>query len=493
MEPKGCRRFLFRGERLHPLWRAVIYLAGLLVAELGCDLLLGLVYVIGLSLTGRPLMEALGVLAGGAFPRFLLLGTSLTRLGTALGLALLLGHFLDREPAATMGLCPTRVGRDSLLGIALGLATMLAVGGACLALSQAAVQRGTATPREFLVDAVALLPLAAAEEVAFRGYLQRLLVTWRGPAVGVMASSVLFALFHALNPNLSLVGLINIALAGATFAWAVERTGTLWLAVGYHFAWNLAQGPLLGLPVSGMPWEGLLGLGTGGPSLLTGGAFGPEGGLLATAVLLLSLLPLWTVTRRPATLVAVSRRQRAAVEARFGPLPYLHHSLHLGSRFLDDARHRLVGTGRREGEVVLLLRRADRRVLVHTKSFYPGGTYRLPSGGIRSGESVMDAACREAAEETGLTIGQACPVGLVSYLLRHGSRRLFFHSWLVSGQVTGEAAPNDLGEHISGFRWVEPEALSQVADQLRTLPPEWSDWGRFRALAHDAARGWWRW
>ncbi|MCS7179707.1 MAG: CPBP family intramembrane metalloprotease, partial [Anaerolineae bacterium] len=93
------------------------------------------------------------------------------------------------------------------------------------------------------------------------------------------------------------LALANIALAGAVFALAVEWTGTLWLAVAYHFAWNFFQGTVLGLPVSGMAWEGLLALPTDGPVLLTGGAFGPEGGLISTAVLLLSLLPLWAATR----------------------------------------------------------------------------------------------------------------------------------------------------------------------------------------------------
>ncbi|HIE37809.1 MAG TPA: NUDIX domain-containing protein [Anaerolineales bacterium] len=489
MQRRGWRRFFLRGGRLHPLWRALVYLLSFLVAEVVLDLLVALTYVGALLLTGRSLMDVLGLLAIGRLPRPILLATGLTRLGTALGLALLLGRFLDREPVETMGLDRSRVGQDGAVGVALGLSTMLALGGVRLALGWADLGPGPGTPGGFLLDAVALLPLAAAEEVAFRGYLLRALTTWRGPAVGVVVTSLLFALFHALNPNPSWLAMLNIALAGVVFALAAERAGTLWLAVGYHFAWNLAQGPLLGMPVSGMKWEGLLGLGTEGPALWTGGLFGPEGGLLATGVLLLSLPLLWMATRRPATLAAACRHQRAAVEARFGPLPHFHHRLEVNAAQFDGMV-RALDRYDRDGEVVLLLRRADGDLLLHTKSFYPVRAYRLPSGGIRRGEPVLEAACREAEEEAGLAVREPRPLGLLTYRLRQGRRRLFFHSWLVVGGVEGEPATNDDRERISGFRWVPLDELSQVATKLRALPPEWAGWGRFRALAHDAALRW---
>jgi hypothetical protein len=338
------------------------------------------------------------------------------------------------------------------------------------------------------LDVVALLPAAAAEEIAFRGYLQRAFGEWRGPVVGVLVSSLIFALFHALNPHVNPIGLLNILLAGVVFAVSVERTGTLWLATGYHFLWNLTQGTILGMPVSGMAWQGLLDLSPRGPAVWTGGPFGPEGGLTATLVLLLSLIPLWLLTRRPATVAVACRNQRAAVEAAFGPLPAVHHRLDVGPRLFQDLA--LAPTRGRMGEVVLLLRRADGQVLLHTKSFYPPGTYRLPSGGIRPNETVMDAARREAAEETGLSARELHPLGLVTYTLRDGRRRCFFHSWLVVADVEGEPNANDGDERIAGFRWVGPDELLQVPEALRTLPTEWGGWGRFRALAHEAAARW---
>jgi len=481
---RGWRWLLMRGDRLHPLWRAFIYLLLLLGTEIFGSLLLGLLYAIGLLLLGGP--QKIGeALLGGGVPRTVFLGLGWWRLATGLGLALILGRFLDKEPAETMGLDRRRAGRDGLLGALFGLGTMGAIGGLLVALRWASPARGSAGPADLLLDMIALLPAAAAEEIAFRGYLQRAFGEWRGPVIGILVSSVIFALFHALNPHVNPMGLLNILLAGVVFAVSVERTGTLWLATGYHFLWNLTQGTILGMPVSGMDWQGLLDLSPRGPAIWTGGPFGPEGGLAATLVLLLSLIPLWLLTRRPATVAVACRNQRAGVEAAFGPLPAVHHRLDVGPRLFRDLAP--APTRGRMGEVVLLLRRADGKVLLHTKSFYPPGTYRLPSGGIRPGEGVTEAARREAAEETGLSAREPRPLGLLTYTLRDGRRRCFFHSWLVAADVEGEPNPGDGEEGIAGFRWVGPEELDRAAEALRALPPKWDGWGRFRALAHEAA------
>lgn len=482
-------RLFKRGGRLHPLWRVLLYLAALLAGQLALSVLITLAVVIVRAVSGAPFEETLNSLASGRLPPLVFLSLGLLELAYATGLALLMGRFLDREPVETMGFSLARAGRDGALGLLIGLGAMALIGGAQVILRWSALAPGTGTAGSFLLDALALLPAAAAEEVIFRGYVQRALTTWRGPVVGVAVSSVLFSLFHIFNPHLGVLGVLNIALAGAVFALAVEWRGTLWLAVAFHFAWNLTQGPLLGMSVSGLAWNGLLALGSGGPALWTGGPFGPEGGLLATGALLLSVLPLWAVARRPASVAAACRRQRAAVEARCGPLPHVHHRLDVDATLFDDLA-RSVSEGNREGEVVLALRRADGCLLLHTKDFYPPGTYRLPSGGIRRGEPVLEAARREAGEEAGLSLRDPRPLGLLTYRLRCGRRRLFFHSWLVLGDVEGEPATQDTGERISAFRWVSGEALPPLAAELDALPAPWVGWGRFRAPAHRAAADW---
>jgi membrane protease YdiL (CAAX protease family)/8-oxo-dGTP pyrophosphatase MutT (NUDIX family) len=490
VERGGWRRLLLRGGRLHPVWRGTVYLVSFLAVEVTFEIVAGLVYVAVVLLTGQASPDLLEALLAGRLPRSLLLAAGWLRLGISLGLALLLGRLVDREPVATMGLEFSRTGRDGALGFVLGLGAMSAVAGIGLAAGWTHWERGAGNLGTLLLDLLALLPAAAAEEIVFRGYLLRAIGSWRGPAAGVGITSVLFVLFHGLNPNVTLLGLLNILLAGVVFALAVERAGTLWLAVGYHLAWNLAQGALLGLPVSGMAWDGLLALGTGGPPFWTGGQFGPEGGALATLVLLLSVLPLWALTRRSSSVAVAVENQRAALEARFWPLPHVHDDLEASARlFRDMARAPSRG---RLGEVVLLLRRPDAKFLLHTKTFYPPEAYRLPSGGIKQGETVMEAARREAAEEAGLPLSDGRPLGLVTYTFRNGRKRFFFHSWVVVAEVEGEPTVVDKHERIEGFRWVGPEGVWQAGAALRSVPSEWENWGHFRALAHEAALRWLR-
>ena len=72
-------------------------------------------------------------------------------------------------------------------------------------------------------------------------------------------------------------------------------SGSLWLAIGLHFAWNFVQGPLLGFPVSGIAAGGLQQVHDAGPAWLSGGAYGPEAGLVGIAFrfVIIAMVVLW--------------------------------------------------------------------------------------------------------------------------------------------------------------------------------------------------------
>lgn len=128
------------------------------------------------------------------------------------------------------------------------------------------------------------------EEMFFRGYIMKTMLE-RGNEkwLTYVVSAVIFSLVHMTNPNVSLFGLLNIFVAGLLFAYMFDKTGSLLLPIGYHITWNFFQGNVFGFPVSGIAPYGLYEVNTSmGNDLLTGGAFGLEGGLVATIVLVLS-------------------------------------------------------------------------------------------------------------------------------------------------------------------------------------------------------------
>ncbi len=143
---------------------------------------------------------------------------------------------------------------------------------------------------------------------------------------------------------------------------------------------------------------------------------------------------------------------------------------------------------RRAAEVVLLVRRPNGRLLLHTKAFYPPGVYRLLSGGIEPGEDLVQAALREGQEETGLQLRIERFVGILRQRFVHGDEEVCFTSYLfLLSEQGGELGNHDADEQITAYREIAPEELPAVAEALESLPPEWADWGRFRAAAHRLA------
>jgi len=145
----------------------------------------------------------------------------------------------------------------------------------------------------------------------------------------------------------------------------------------------------------------------------------------------------------------------------------------------------------RPGEVVLVLRRRNGRYLVHTKEFYPQGTYRLMTGGIEPGEDLLQALEREVREETGLQVSVERFLAIIHHRFRHVEQTVRFvsHIFLIREHMTpgSDPSPCDGEEQISGFRETDLDGLLKLARQLEALPDQWRDWGRFRASVHRVA------
>lgn len=142
---------------------------------------------------------------------------------------------------------------------------------------------------------------AMAEELMFRSYPFQRLLEAVGPAPATLVMSLLFALAHGRNPHASKLAIFNTFAIAVLLCVAYLQTRALWLPWGIHFAWNTTLGVVFGLPVSGLTdFAVIVRTRAVGPRWVTGGAYGIEGSVVGTVVILLGFIPLILLTRRRA-------------------------------------------------------------------------------------------------------------------------------------------------------------------------------------------------
>jgi hypothetical protein len=123
------------------------------------------------------------------------------------------------------------------------------------------------------------------EEFLFRGYAQFTLATGLGFWPAAVALSASFGAIHLQNNGESRVGVLSVFVIGMFFCLTLRRTGNLWFAVGLHAAFDWGETFLFSVPDSGLVAPGhLLESSLHGPQWLTGGTVGPEGSVMAFAV-----------------------------------------------------------------------------------------------------------------------------------------------------------------------------------------------------------------
>lgn len=240
------------------------------------------------------LLIAVQVVAHGHVPD-LVLGI----IGAAIMAAVYLvgGRLIERhQPAELTG---TAGVREFACGLALGFCLFSTV---MLLLWPVSVYHpvGRGTSAGLGAGAVAALSGAVIEEVMFRGFLFRLVAGLAGTWWALLVTSALFGAAHAFNPGATVLSSIAIAVeAGVLLGAVYALTGRLWLPIGLHAAWNFTESTVFGMSVSGFgATKGLIVRTLKGPTILTGGEFGPEASIVAVLVCFsAALLILWRVAQ----------------------------------------------------------------------------------------------------------------------------------------------------------------------------------------------------
>lgn len=205
--------------------------------------------------------------------------------------------------------------RHMLIGVAAGVLPAVAAIVPFILTGYASFQKTSVAGGGFALDRFAMVFVlllfgAIGEELMFRGYAFQIILNIARPYSTILPFAVLFAAAHTGNLHASAMPIANTFLWGIILGYAYVRSGDLWLPIGIHFGWNLAL-PLLGAPLSGfdMPvtgfelkWKTL--------DLISGGAYGPEGGVATTAaaILLLVWLHRARIEKQPTTLWIASNQ-----------------------------------------------------------------------------------------------------------------------------------------------------------------------------------------
>jgi len=185
-------------------------------------------------------------------------------------------------------------------------------------------------------------------------------------------------------------------------------------------------------------------------------------------------------------LPSIDSKEILRLERDLGPCARLSFDVPMSASSLGYWLRRI--PSRRRAEVGMVIVGPEGRVLTHTKPHYPGGTFRILTGGIKPRERVLPALRREVWEETGLTVEIGRLLAVIEYRFTDGTRQLPFATYLFLVRSDGSVpSPQDEDERIAEFREVDASDLNGVADSLEHLPQDWDDWGRFRAIANRAA------
>jgi 8-oxo-dGTP pyrophosphatase MutT (NUDIX family) len=176
------------------------------------------------------------------------------------------------------------------------------------------------------------------------------------------------------------------------------------------------------------------------------------------------------------------------LEKRFGSFPHHHAELSASTEIMLQMMNKM-NTKSRRGEVVMVVPNRQGHVWIHTKSFYPEGVYRLMTGGLEAGEEPHKALRREVEEETGFKIKIDRCLAVITYSLSGKGETLPFVSYIfLTTPIPGNPHPTDPEEPITEFQAIPVEALADITLQLRSLKNHrFSDWGIFRAIAHQLA------
>ena len=269
--PEGILSKIFLNDKgVRGPWRLLIYAT--LVATLGFCGLLALQLIVG---PGRGIFSL-----GYWFPYEALC------FGVVFGAALIMARIENRPPGVYGLPLKGAFGKLFWQGCLIGLIEVSTLIGLIAAFGGYAfgdiALDGKEVLRWGLLWAALFVFVGLFEEFLFRGYTQYTLAESIGFWPAAVVLSLLFGRVHLSNPGESPAGVVGVVMIGMIFAFALRRTGNLWLVVGWHASFDFGETFLYSVPNSGIVFQGHLSHASlHGATWLTGGSAGPEGSIFS--------------------------------------------------------------------------------------------------------------------------------------------------------------------------------------------------------------------
>jgi uncharacterized protein len=273
----GLRRLFYGPSELRAGWRLLIFLA----------------IVVSLTSIANQALDRLFRGAGEA-TRFLVL--EVEDITIILFASWIMGR-IERRTVGDYGLPWQRTfRREFWQGAGLGLAfitvLILALRAAGLLHLAGVALHGADVWKWAALYGFAFILVALREEFRSRGYALYTLTSGIGFWPAAILSSAFFGFTHRGNSGEDWIGLFDVGLFGMLACFLVRRTGSLWMPIGLHMAFDWGETYLYGVADSGHVLPGhLLNSAPTGPAWLSGGTVGPEGSVLCTLMIIL----LWGV------------------------------------------------------------------------------------------------------------------------------------------------------------------------------------------------------
>lgn len=257
------------------------------VVNICLGIIIGVVYAV----RGNNSLSELERFLGGDIG--LLISCILNNSGYILG-SIFLWKLLDKKKVEDMGITSIRKGKKELLiGLLMGAVSITIVCIALLIFGDAQLVNSISEPKislSALIGLVSFIFVGFGEEIFGRAYIMSILKQTKNKWAIILISSIIFAALHLFNNAIGILPLINLFLAGILFGYMFMKSNNIWMPIGFHITWNYFQGYIWGFQVSGNEVNGIYQVKTMSNNIINGGAFGPEGGLVVTFILIISLL-----------------------------------------------------------------------------------------------------------------------------------------------------------------------------------------------------------